>query len=154
MDRRDLPANSPFSGEAWAAAIDMESSRKTAIAEEEHPTVHAADLEEMIGHVAEPAVAGKPAPTEQAEHVESPAGATVEEVPAIEEPAKKSALDTWFSTPPPNPWEDEAQKANRLASTWDTGLAAATHSDTGARGDVSFESAGAPDEIEVVPGAN
>ncbi|HXT77818.1 MAG TPA: response regulator [Candidatus Eisenbacteria bacterium] len=154
MDRPDLPANPPFSGEAWAAAIDTESSRKTAIAEEEHPAVHAADLEKMIGHVAEPVAAEKPAPAEQAEHVASPADAVVEEAPVVAEPAKNSGLNSWFSTPPPNPWEAEAQKANRLASAWDTGLASPTHSDSGARGDVSFESAGAPDEIEVVPGAN
>jgi CheY-like chemotaxis protein len=164
MDRRDMP-NPPFSGEAWAAVIDTEASRKTAIAEEEHPAVHAvqaADLEKMIGHVAEPVVAEEPAvaAVEQAEQVESPEAAIAEEMPTVAEPPKRSAIDSWFSTPPPNPWEAEAQQANRLASAWDTGLTAPVHSESSvqaesiARADVSFESGGAPDEIEVVPGAN
>jgi len=157
MDRRDMP-HPPFAGEAWAAAIDTESSRKTAIAEEEHPTVHAADLEKLIGHVTQRVVAEDPAPasTDQVEHVEQEAAAdsVVEEVPAVAEAPKRSAIDSWFSTPPPNPWEAEARKANQLASAWDTGLAAPTHADTGTRGDVAFESSGAPDEIEVVAGAD
>jgi CheY-like chemotaxis protein len=164
MDRRDMP-HPPFSGEAWAAAIDTESSRKTAIAEEEHPTVHAvqaADLEKMIGHVAEPLVADEPAvaAAEPGEQVESLKAAVAEKMPTIAEPPTRSAIDSWFSTPPPNPWEAEAQQANRLASAWDTGLKAPVHSESSvhtessARGDVSFESGGAPDEIEVVPGVN
>ena len=161
MDRRDMP-HAPFSGEAWAAAIDTESSRKTAIAEEEHPgidgvhAVQAADLEKMIGHVAEPEVAVDPAvaEAESAEQVAAPEPAAAEEAPGVAEPPKRSAVDSWFSTPPPNPWEAEAQQANRLATAWDTGLTVAVQSESAARGDVSFESGGAPDEIEVVPGAN
>jgi len=160
MDRRDMP-HPPFSGEAWAAAIDTESSQKTAVAEEERPAVQAADLEKMIGHVADPVAAEEPAmAAEQAEQVETHEAAVAEEMPTVAEPTKRSAIDSWFSTPPPNPWEAEAQQANRLASAWDTGLTAAVHSESSVhaensvRGDVSFESGGAPDEIEVVPGVN
>jgi CheY-like chemotaxis protein len=133
LNRREIPGTAPFSGEAWAAAIDTESSRKTAVAEQERPTVHAGDLEKMVGHVSEPVAV---------------------ETPAVLEPAKQSAVDSWFSTPPPNPWEAEAQKVNRLASGWDSGLASRSQSETSARGDVSFEPTSAPDEIEVVSGAN
>src|SRR5262249_5677230 len=132
---------------------------------EEHPAVHAvqaADLEKMIGHVAEPVVAEEPAVAgvEQAEQGESPGAAVAEEVPTVAEPPKRAAVAAWVSTPPPHPWGAEAQQANRLASAWDTGLTAPVHSESGAhaesiaRADVSFESGGAPDEIEVVPGAN
>ena len=109
----------------------------------------------MIGHVAEPVAAEVPAPAEAS----GACGLSRHRQPSRKyrwprSQLKNSGLNSWFSTPPPNPWEAEAQKANRLASAWDTGLASPTQSDTGARGDVSFESAGAPDEIEVVSGAN
>ena len=48
-----MPA-APFSGEAWAAAIEAGVQNKAAVAEEEHPGPHAAELEAMVGH-AEPA---------------------------------------------------------------------------------------------------
>ena len=37
-DFRNMPA-APFSGEAWAAAIEAESANKTAVAEAEHPAI-------------------------------------------------------------------------------------------------------------------
>jgi CheY-like chemotaxis protein len=171
MDRRDMPTP-PFAGEAWAAAIDNESHRKIAVAEEEHPTVNPADLEKLIGQSAEPVAASEPVMAEQSFVDESPAftpeqkqvevdspaipepAAVAQEAQTTVEPAKTSETSSWFSTPPPNPWEDEAHKASRLASTWDSTEATSPASVRGARGDVSFEPTTAPDEIEVVPGAN
>ena len=54
-DFRNMPAV-PFSGEAWAAAIDVGARNKAAVAEEEHPAPHAAELEALVGHTAEAAV--------------------------------------------------------------------------------------------------
>jgi CheY-like chemotaxis protein len=181
----------PFAGEAWAAAIDSGSGSKTAVAEAEKPAVPAAELEAMVGHAAEPAVAEEtPVPERESTPESSPAvvaadSATVEaptpsktsswfsrlgvaeETPVPERestpessPAVVAAdsatveaptpgkTSSWFSTPP-NPWEAEAQKANQLASTWDAAVAAAS-SETNTRGDIAFEVASAPDEIEVV----
>jgi hypothetical protein len=153
MDRRDMPATPPFSGDAWAAAIETHSNHKTSVAEEEHPTPHAADLEKMVGHV-EPVVAEEPAPVEQVAPVEASTPFVNQESVLVVEPQKSSPVDSWFSTPPPNPWEAEAQKVNRLASAWDSTVAVPAHGDSSARGDVSFEPGSAPDEIEVVTGAN
>ena len=63
MDRRDMPSTAPFSGEAWAAAIDAGADRNTVIVEEEHPTAPAATALDGMpgGHVAEPMVADTPA---------------------------------------------------------------------------------------------
>ena len=36
------------------------------------------------------------------------------------EPQTKTSKDSWFSVPS-NPWNAELEKANRLASTWDSG---------------------------------
>jgi CheY-like chemotaxis protein len=166
MDRRDMPAGPPFAGEAWAAAIDGGSDRKTAVAEEEQPRVHPADLEKMIGHGTEPAVASEapmvvePEPPQfvssEEPRVTEPEPARnefVSETPALVETPKRSEADSWFSTPPPNPWEAEAQKVSQLASTWHSTVEPQS-SESGARGDVSFEPASAPDEIEVVSGVN
>jgi CheY-like chemotaxis protein len=70
--------------------------------------------------------------------------ATPEPQAVVSEPPQ-SAATSWFSTPP-NPWETEALKASKLASTWDAPVAAAP---------VVPEPApiSAPDEIEVVSGA-
>jgi CheY-like chemotaxis protein len=176
MDRRDMPATAPFSGEAWAKAIDAGLDHKTAVAEEEQPAAHR-DLEQMIGHAAEslvtesmPAVTLPEVPEDAepvgmaAEHAaaiveEGPASlaeessaAVVEEPPTVLAAPKVSTADSWFSTPP-NPWEAEAQKASQLASAWDT-VATAPVVTESIRGDVSFGVTSAPDEIEVVSGAN
>ena len=186
MDRRDMAAV-PFAGEAWAAAI---TDHKTAVAEAEHPAVHAAELEKLVSEVtqpvvAEPAVVEKRAVVEEAALVAEPAvvaepqrepgpqaepklatmresapapeppailqaapTVVVEESPAVPETPPASTASSWFSPPPPNPWESEAQKASQLASGWDT--MPAHESGAAVRGDVSFEATGAPDEIEVV----
>jgi CheY-like chemotaxis protein len=167
MDRRDMPTP-PFAGEAWAAAIDNDH-RKTAVAEEEHPTVNPADLEKLVGHASEPVAAPEPVTAGESFVDEAPAfvteqkqvdadshfGAAPEaEAQTTVESPNTSETSSWLSTPPPNPWEAEAHKASRLASTWDSTEAASPASMSAPRGDVSFETTTAPDEIEVVPGVN
>jgi CheY-like chemotaxis protein len=177
MDRRDMPATVPFSGEAWAKAIDAGLDRKTAVVEEEQPSAHRSDLEQMIGQAPESLVTGStpavvvPEAPEDAEPVvtaaehaeavveESPTSLVVErpaeivhELPTVLAAQKLSTADSWFSTPP-NPWEAEAQKASQLASSWET-VATAPVVNESIRGDVSFGATSAPDEIEVVSGAN
>lgn len=170
MDRRDMPPGPPFAGEAWAAAIDTESNRKTAIAEEEHPAVHPADLERLIGHspesdlasasVSEPPATivvdepvGAEPPAFVPDEARHEADSEKEAAHATVEPPKRSEADSWFSTPPPNPWEAEAQKVSHMASTWHSQVAPPVN-EGGVRGDVSFEPTTAPDEIEVVSGPN
>ena len=172
-DFRNVPA-APFSGEAWAAAIEAGSSNKTAVAEAEHPAVLDApvsDLDTLVGH-AEPATHAVPEVEEQsfvtevpvqepvveaaAEHNASPAVVESEPAPAasqeqaVEAPtpvseAPKSTATSWFSTAP-NPWDVEVQKANKLASAWDAPAPAAPSAPDPAP-------LTAPDEIEVVSGA-
>jgi CheY-like chemotaxis protein len=172
-DFRNIPA-APFSGEAWAAAIEAGSSNKTAVAEAERPAVLEApvsDLDTLVGR-AEPAtnaaaaveeqsfVTEVPAPEPVAEvaeqHNAAPAVAESEPAPAEshEQPAgaksvvseaPKSTATTWFSTAP-NPWDVEVQKANKLASAWDAPVPAAPSAPEAAI-------LTAPDEIEVVSGA-
>ena len=209
-DFRNMPA-APFSGEAWAAAIEAGVQNKAAVAEEEHPAPHAAELEAMVGH-AEPSpvqeesfVSEAPAsqqfasqdlPSQQllsdeavserpvsAAHVVEPekesepveavpfvasAAVSAVEVPVVE-PEKTSSTTSWFSTPPPSPWDAEAQKATRLASTWDAPVTPAISQPPAPEPVVeaaveaaaapetseptnSFAAANAPDEIEVVSG--
>jgi CheY-like chemotaxis protein len=62
--------------------------------------------------------------------------------------APKSTAASWFSTAP-NPWDAELQKANKLASTWDTPVAAAP----AVPETTPVAAVAAPDEIEVVSGA-
>jgi CheY-like chemotaxis protein len=167
-DFRNIPA-APFSGEAWAAAIEAGVQNKTAVAEEEHPTPHAAELEAMVGHAEEPAPAqheesfvSEPVRTSEPAPVEEPAMvsavvAAPEPTPAAApepqpEPEKASITPSWFSTPP-SPWDAEAQKATKLASTWDTLVAPATsHAPATEFKETpsSFATAAGPDEIEIV----
>jgi CheY-like chemotaxis protein len=177
-DFRNIPA-APFSGEAWAAAIEA-GTPKTAVAEAEHPAVMeapASDLDTLVGH-ADPDMAATPAIEEQSFVTEIPAPASVVEVaeeqnsastpasvpvstvvePATEaSPEKSSETQTfvsealpssaasWFSTAP-TPWEAEAQKASKLAATWDAPVAPPPQVQEAA-------TLSAPDEIEVVSGA-
>jgi CheY-like chemotaxis protein len=218
-DFRNMPA-APFSGEAWAAAIEAGVQNKAAIAEEEHPAPHAAELEAMVGHAEPPPVqeesfvsevpvterfasqdppsqhpvseqaiseqvVSEQAASEQpvsAAHVVEPekepqpveavpflasASVSAVEVPAVET-GKTSSTTSWFSTPP-SPWDVEAQKATKLASTWDTPVTPvisqppapepvveaaveAAAAPEAAELTNSFATADAPDEIEVVSG--
>ena len=236
-DFRNMPAV-PFSGEAWAAAIDVGARNKAAVAEEEHPAPHAAELEALVGHTAEAAVEQESLLSEApaSEHfaaqdlgslhesserltaqdlasqdaVASPEvvsqeaaaeilipetvrpqhlsseddvaqaqGSELEKEPepveiepvvppaaiAAIEPEKTSSTTSWFSPPPPSPWDVEAQKATRLASTWDAPITPATNQPPAqeavpgiveeaapetVEAENSFAAPAAPDEIEVV----
>jgi CheY-like chemotaxis protein len=173
-DFRNIPS-APFSGEAWAAAIEVGTQNKVAVAEEEHPTPHASELEAMVGHAEEPAAQDsfvrdavresvKEPVAEEESFVSQPVvAAQVEEpvvaaVPAVPEPESTSVTPSWFSTPP-SPWDAEAQKATRLASTWDAQVAPAPVDDfkeepapVVVAATRAFESSSEPDEIEVVSG--
>ena len=179
-DFRNMPAT-PFSGDAWAAAIEAGSANKTAVAEAEHPAIversPVSDLDTLVGR-AEPVVEATPEVEEQSFVTEVPAS-TAEPVVSTPEPvveaieenntaaavveqspeasheqaaepetsvseAPQSTATSWFSTPP-NPWDAEAQKASRLASTWDAPVAAAPVPPPAP--------VFAPDEIEVVSDA-
>jgi hypothetical protein len=223
-DFRNMPA-APFSGEAWAAAIEAGVQNKAAVAEEEHPAPPASELEAMVGHAETVAaredsfVSDAPVTeriASQDEHSQAPAAQDpvsrefvsqqpvsdqpaseqfvsetqivaperepepVDAVPVVEsstvvseavpavEAEKTSSTTSWFSTPPPSPWDAEAQKATRLASTWDSPVAPAIRQapePEPASAQVeeavpeapevpsAFATAVAPDEIEVVSGA-
>jgi CheY-like chemotaxis protein len=50
---------------------------------------------------------------------------------SLPEPVIKSSGNSWFSSPS-SPWDSEIQKANKLASAWDSGTAASLDSSNGA----------------------
>jgi CheY-like chemotaxis protein len=181
-DFRNMPA-APFSGEAWAAAIEAGAQNKSAVAEEEHPAPRAADLEALVGHAAEPAlqpesfvsqapvsedlasqdlvsqpmVSGRAAPEQRASEARVSEVVPVVEsaaVPAVEA-EKISSTTSWFSTPPPSPWDAEAQKATKLASTWDAPAEPVIGQQTAPEASAVIGSLAKPvaaDEIEVVSG--
>ncbi len=101
-----VPASAPeatvipaMEAKAWAPAASVasqeKSSTETATALEEVPRAHEPQL--------------------------SPAEAVVVSGHEVkqEEPEKKGPKDSWFSVPA-NPWNADMEKANRLASAWDT----------------------------------
>lgn len=95
---REIPV-APFASDAWAAVT----------ASEQKPTAEdtVAALEEAVNteqHAAESAVVSSPEPVQNA-------------------PEKKSSESPWFSSSS-SPWDSEIQKANRLASAWDSGVKA------------------------------
>jgi hypothetical protein len=57
------------------------------------------------------------------EHAQSSAETRVASAPEVkqEDPEKKASKDSWFSVPS-NPWNAEMEKANRLASAWDSAV--------------------------------
>jgi CheY-like chemotaxis protein len=111
------PTNTPtpFSGDAWAAAM-------------------AAGVEEKLAKVEEPIAEAPAAQTE----VRKPENAKVAEVSggsslpeAAHEPVvMQETANSWFSVSS-SPWESEAQKASLLAATWDTPTAE-PHAETAA----------------------
>jgi CheY-like chemotaxis protein len=106
------PAIAPFTEDAWVAALKPSAAAVEA-ATMEQPAPAAQEQ-----HVA-PEVVAKSSPEVQAE---IPAFAPAKaETPAEPE---KPAGNSWFSSVP-SPWDAEAQKASRLASTWDTPTASA-----------------------------
>ncbi len=93
-------AVAPFTQDAWAAALVQKTGVEAATMEAPAPETEA--HEERVA--AE--VQGRTA-TSSAEKVEQAA-----------EPEKRAGGSSWYSVAS-SPWDAEAQKANRLASTWD-----------------------------------
>ena len=93
----------PFGSDAWAPVSQAKGSVETVTAVEE------------VGHTSR---------EEQA--AEKPVVASTPEVSAAQ-PEKKESKDSWFSVPA-NPWDAEIEKANRLASSWDSPSAPASSS--------------------------
>jgi CheY-like chemotaxis protein len=103
-DFRNMPAT-PFSGEAWAAAIEAGNANKIAIAEAEHPAVAEApssDLDTLVGR-AEPAVEAAPAVEEQSFVTEVPVSAPEPVVEAVEQHVEESNVASTVSEPEPAP---------------------------------------------------
>jgi hypothetical protein len=114
------PKIAPFTEDAWVAALNPRSV-----------TVETAPMPEPVAPVgaAAPVVQQQEAPAEVRAQVqvaapvaepEKQAPAKLETAPEAEKPA---AASSWFSAVS-SPWDAEAQKASRLASTWDTAPAA------------------------------
>ncbi len=97
-------AATPFTEDAWAAALRSKSA------------VEAATMEAPVLAPIETAEAPKEEATlyYKAEEVVS----TPEKEEPAPEPVKPGADSAWYSAVS-SPWDAEAQKANRLASTWD-----------------------------------
>jgi CheY-like chemotaxis protein len=113
------PAIAPFTEEAWVAAL--KPAAPMAAVEAATMELPARAVQER--HVA-PEVVAKASPDV---HAEIPAIAPAKiEVPAEPE---KPAAGSWFSAVS-SPWDAEAQKASRLASTWDTPSASAPVTDS------------------------
>jgi CheY-like chemotaxis protein len=109
------PAIAPFTEDAWVAALKPSAAvLEAATTEPPAPAV-------QEQHV-EPEVVAKSSPEV---HAEIPAIAPAK----VEAPAEpeKPAGSSWFSSVP-SPWDAEAQKASRLASTWDAPAASAPES--------------------------
>jgi len=102
--RLPSPAIAPFTEEAWVTALRP----KTAV---EAATMEA--LEPMA-----PAVQGQQVAPEVQAEIPIAAPAALEAAPEPEKLAAPAA-SSWFSSVA-SPWDVEAQKASRLASTWDS----------------------------------
>jgi CheY-like chemotaxis protein len=99
--RPEIPA-APFASEAWAAVIASGGEKKS-------PEETVATLEEVVQTT-----------SYEQSAPEVSAASPVETI--LSEPEKKSTASSWFSSAA-SPWDSEIQKANRLASTWDSGVA-------------------------------
>lgn len=95
-------AVTPFTQDAWTASLSPKAGVEAATMEAPAPL-------EPVEAAEEPA-----APTASVEGLVS-APAKTESAP---EPPKPAAESSWYSVAS-SPWDAEAQKANRLASTWD-----------------------------------
>jgi CheY-like chemotaxis protein len=98
LEEKPADAPTPFSGDAWAAAMAAGVEEKLARAVEEHKEAEVAAEEKAV----------------------------VEEAPKMAEPLKeiepaKAAEpgNGWYSVTS-SPWDAEAKKASQLAATWDT----------------------------------
>jgi len=104
--------STPFATDAWAAVSSPPSQEKIS-------TKAPAAVEEVT-----------PVKERELPSVETVVASTPEASQV--EPQAKTSKDSWFSVPS-NPWNAELEKANRLASTWDSGapVAAAPPSSNG-----------------------
>jgi CheY-like chemotaxis protein len=95
----------PFAVDAWAAVTSPASQEKTS-------TKATAAVEEV---------------TPAKEYAQSSTGSVVSSTPETSQAdvQAKTSKESWFSVPS-NPWNAELEKANRLASTWDSGAPVAT----------------------------
>ena len=100
--KTEIPV-APFASEAWAAVVASGAEKKSS-----EETVTA--LEEVV-HT----------PSQEQTIPEASASSAPEVVQA--EAEKKPSSTAWFSSAP-SPWDSEIQKANQLASAWDSGVAA------------------------------
>ena len=115
--RRGPAPVAPFSEEAWVAALNP---RSTATMDPAPASIELPALPVPPPVVEEKEVApqvheGTPVHSEAA--VSSPEAGKVESAPAPQ-PEKSGTGSSWFSAVS-SPWDAEAQKASRLASTWD-----------------------------------
>jgi CheY-like chemotaxis protein len=94
-------SSTPLAADAWAAASPPGSQEKSS-------TETAAIVEEVA---------------RVEDHEQSSTEAVVANAPEVvqTEPEKKAPKESWFSVPS-NPWNTEMEKANRLASAWDTAV--------------------------------
>ncbi|HXC88260.1 MAG TPA: response regulator [Candidatus Cybelea sp.] len=118
------PATAPYAEEAWVTALRPKIAVEAAMMEAPaaEPAVPAAYEQQVAAHV--------PAEVHREIPVIAPAPeATVPEPEKLAAPATSS----WFSSVA-SPWDEEVQKASRLASTWDAPVmslpAASTASET------------------------
>jgi CheY-like chemotaxis protein len=109
------PPVTPFTGDAWAAALSHKSSVEAATMEPPAP------LKEEVREEAQVEV-----PLVVQAEVPAITPVTVTPAPETEKPAEASS---WFSSVA-SPWDTEAQKASRLASTWDTPATCAPAAET------------------------
>jgi CheY-like chemotaxis protein len=139
--RNAAPAE-PFSGDAWNAAVSAGMEEKPPAAVAEVPAETA--MPQVASEV--PAYVAHSASTEAAQetHAEAPAL-----VSSADEPRKAEAAGTsnsWFSTTA-SPWEAEAEKASRLASTWDAPVSTAKAAAPGAASAVEERMASGGGEV-------
>src|SRR5467141_1316857 len=97
-------STTPFSADAWAAASSPASQEKSST-ERATAFEEVARVKEREQTSTEAVVASAPEATQA-------------------EPETKAPAESWFSVPS-NPWDAEREKANRLASAWDTSVPAA-----------------------------
>jgi CheY-like chemotaxis protein len=136
--RAEIPA-APFASDAWAAVIASGAEKKPA--------------EETVGSLEEVVAAER-----HAQSSVEPAAVSAYEATPIE-PEQKPSGSSWFSSAS-SPWDSEIQKANRLASTWDSAAAPVTpnHESTNGTGKtaelpISSEAVQAVIEETVLPAA-
>jgi hypothetical protein len=98
----EKPADAPFSGDAWAAAMAAGVEEKLARAEE------------AVAERKEPEVVA------EAQAVVEEAAAQVREPVKAEEPLKPAEPSNGWYSITSSPWDAEAKKASLLAATWDT----------------------------------